>query len=91
VFTARYALSPYIKQIRFVFKGLISGHFFAENKENLKNLQLEYKCPGRFSNLASYEQKSYRKKLRGEKHYTASVVDGWMSMEHWWNDTDRGN
>jgi hypothetical protein len=24
VFTARYALSPYIKQIRFVFKGLIS-------------------------------------------------------------------
>jgi hypothetical protein len=25
VFTARYALSPYIKQIRFVFKGLIRG------------------------------------------------------------------
>jgi hypothetical protein len=25
VFTARYALSPYIKQIRFVFKGLIQG------------------------------------------------------------------
>jgi hypothetical protein len=24
VFTARYALSPYIKQIRFLFKGLIS-------------------------------------------------------------------
>jgi hypothetical protein len=24
VFTARYALSPYIKQIRFVFKGLIT-------------------------------------------------------------------
>jgi hypothetical protein len=27
----------------------------------------------------------------GEKHYTASVVDEWMSMEHWWNGTDRGN
>ena len=27
----------------------------------------------------------------GEKHYTACVVDGWMSMEHWWIDTDRGN
>ena len=27
----------------------------------------------------------------GEKHYTAWVVDGWMSMEQWWNDTDRGN
>jgi hypothetical protein len=25
----------------------------------------------------------------GEKHYTALVVDEWMSMEHWWNDTDR--
>jgi hypothetical protein len=21
----------------------------------------------------------------------SSVVDEWMSMEHWWNDTDRGN
>jgi hypothetical protein len=28
--------------------------------------------------------------ILGEKHYTASVVDDWMSMEHWWNDTDRG-
>ena len=27
----------------------------------------------------------------GEKHYTAWVVDGWMGMEQWWNDTDRGN
>jgi hypothetical protein len=27
----------------------------------------------------------------GEKHYTASVVDERMSMEHWWNDTDREN
>ena len=27
----------------------------------------------------------------GEKHYTAWVVDGWMSMEQWWNDTDREN
>jgi hypothetical protein len=26
VFTARYALSPYIKQIRFVFKGLITNN-----------------------------------------------------------------
>ena len=27
----------------------------------------------------------------GEKHYTAWVVDGWMSMEQWWNGTDWGN
>ena len=29
-------------------------------------------------------------KVLGEKHYTAWVVDGWMSMEQSWNDTDRG-
>ena len=27
----------------------------------------------------------------GENHYTGWVVDEWMSMEQWWNDTDRGN
>jgi len=26
----------------------------------------------------------------GEKHCTVSVVDGWISMEQWWNGTDRG-
>ena len=26
----------------------------------------------------------------GGKHYTAWVVDGWMRMEQWWNDIDRG-
>jgi hypothetical protein len=25
----------------------------------------------------------------GEEHYTACVLDEWMSMEHWWNDTDK--
>ena len=29
--------------------------------------------------------------VMGETFYTVSVVDEWMSMEHWWNDTDRGN
>jgi len=27
----------------------------------------------------------------GEKYYTVSVVDEWMNMDHWWNDTDREN
>jgi len=27
----------------------------------------------------------------GEKHYTASVVDGRISIEHWWNNTERRN
>ena len=26
----------------------------------------------------------------GERHYSVLVVDGWMSMEQWWNDNDRG-
>ena len=26
-----------------------------------------------------------------EKYYTAWVVDGWMNMDIWWNDTERGN
>jgi hypothetical protein len=29
--------------------------------------------------------------VMGKKNYTASVVDEWMSVEQWWNDTDRGN
>ena len=29
--------------------------------------------------------------VQGEKHYAAWLVDEWMSMEHWWNYTDRGN
>ena len=29
--------------------------------------------------------------ILGEKHYIAWVVGEWMGMEHWWNDTDRGN
>jgi hypothetical protein len=32
VFTARYALSPYIKQIQFVFKGLILSYVAQINK-----------------------------------------------------------
>ena len=27
----------------------------------------------------------------GEKHCTVCVVDGWMGMEHLWNDPDREN
>jgi hypothetical protein len=25
----------------------------------------------------------------GEKHYIVWVVDGWLSMEQWWKNTDR--
>jgi hypothetical protein len=29
--------------------------------------------------------------LLGEKHYLVWVVDGWMIVEQWWNDTDKEN
>jgi len=28
--------------------------------------------------------------VTGEKNYTLWVADGWMTVEQWWNDTDRG-
>jgi len=31
-----------------------------------------------------------KSEVLGEKHYTACVVDEWVSVEQWWNDTDRG-
>jgi hypothetical protein len=41
MFTARYALSPYIKQIRFVFKGLrYRPDTFLELKKPIKNLRI---------------------------------------------------
>jgi len=30
------------------------------------------------------------KQVLGEKRYSALVVDEWMSMEQWWNATDKG-
>jgi hypothetical protein len=43
VFTARYALSPYIKQIRFVFKGLIAFKCYFPRKER-RDTSFCYKC-----------------------------------------------
>jgi hypothetical protein len=45
VFTARYAMSPYIKQIRFVFKGLVTSGFLqplgVENVETVCSFKQE--------------------------------------------------
>ena len=32
----------------------------------------------------------YQYQVLVEKHYTVWMVDGWMSVEQWWNVTDRG-
>jgi hypothetical protein len=44
VFTARYALSPYIKQIRFVFKGLREGNRVGL----LENTVLRHMCGSKY-------------------------------------------
>jgi hypothetical protein len=45
VFTARYALSPYIKQIRFVFKGLMQGDFSRQIFEESSNIKYHENPP----------------------------------------------
>ena len=52
-----------------------------------------YSVGGRWMNVYGAMVEWYwhgKTEVLGEKHYTAWVVDGWMSMEPWWNDTDMG-
>ena len=52
-----------------------------------------YSMGGRWMNGYGAMMKWYwqgKTEVLGEKHYTAWVVDEWMSMEQWWNATDRG-
>ena len=51
-----------------------------------------YSVGGRWMNVYGAVIEWYwqgKTEVLGEKHYTASVVVGWMGMEQWWNDTDR--
>jgi len=52
-----------------------------------------YSVGGRWMNVygAMVEWYWYGKTdVQGEKHYRVWMGNGWMSMEQWWNDTDRG-
>jgi len=52
-----------------------------------------YSVGGRWMNEYGAMEEWYwqeKTEVLGEKHYTAWVVDEWMSMEQWLNDTDRG-
>jgi hypothetical protein len=66
VFTARYALSPYIKQIRFVFKGLITMH--AMNDIKLAN---NIEGRGGKSTVHIRKFKSSQKILLGRENWRA--------------------
>ena len=52
-----------------------------------------YSVGGRWMNVYGAMVEWYwqgKTEVLGEKHYTAWVVDEWMRVEQWWNDTDRG-
>jgi len=60
--------------------------------ENWSNGRKTYSVGGRWMNEYGAMVERYwqgKTEVQGEKHYTAWVVDEWMSMEQWWNDTDR--
>jgi hypothetical protein len=87
MFTARYALSPYIKQIRFVFKGLIYADsvlrydVLHRNKANQNNTAARYvKKASRF--LLKNLHRSFADRLY---MYTVSEVHGttlWACSMH---------
>ena len=66
---------------------IVTGENWSTGRKTL------YSVDGRWTNEYGAMVEWYwqaKTEVLGEKHYTAWVVDGWMSMEQWWNDTDRG-
>ena len=52
-----------------------------------------YIVGGRWMNECGAMVKWYwqgKPEISGENYYTMWVVDGWMSMKQWWNESDRG-
>jgi len=67
---------------------ILTGENWSAGRETL------YSVGGRWMNEYGAMVEWYwqgKTEVLGEKHYTVWVVDGWMSMEQWWNDTDRVN
>jgi len=67
---------------------ILTGENWSTGRETL------YSVGGRWMNGYGTLVEWYwqgKTEVQGEKHYIAWVVGEWMGMEHWWNDTDRGN
>jgi hypothetical protein len=80
VFTAWYALIPYIKQLRFVFKGLKCS--ISHNPEPLPFTFYFY-------NTFPYYAFEYRSDISGTVHHlrikTRDVLEnGCLDLQHWW-------
>jgi hypothetical protein len=78
VFTARYALSPYIKQIRFVFKGLnsVMSEFVSDELESSRRKWL---WPVSWS---------WREMLESLRNTTKSFGQNNLSLGGIWNDRE---
>jgi hypothetical protein len=73
VFTVRYALSPYIKQIRFVFKGL-------------KNIDQELRISSRNHKVVKKGGiDEYRVRDMGQETNKGTL--SWYQLPHIWGDT----
>ena len=67
---------------------ILTGENWSSGRKTL------YSVGGRWMNEYGAMVERYwqgKTEVLGEEHYTAWVVDGWMSMEQLWNDTERGN
>jgi len=66
---------------------VLTGEYWSTGRETL------YSVGGRWMDEYGAMVEWYwqgKTEVLGEKHYIVWVVDEWMSMEQWWNDTDRG-
>jgi hypothetical protein len=51
-------------------------------------ISLVWRCMNEYGALVEWYWQG-KTEVLGAKHYTALVVDVWMSKEHWWNDTNK--
>jgi hypothetical protein len=94
VFTARYALSPYIKQIRFVFEGLIGGRWRCGEIHAPASLPLRKspsahsvgRCLGPTAGLDVSEKRELCFRAESRNHESAVVKNPLRShYTHWAN------
>jgi len=69
-----------------------NGHFKSGDGHSTKLLLAVFIAAVKCQDYTILVERYWKGKTEvlGEKHYTVWVVDGWMSMEQWWNGTDRG-
>jgi hypothetical protein len=67
---------------------ILTGENWSTGRETLYSVG--GRCMNEYGALVGWYWQG-KTEVLGETQYTALVVDEWMSMEHWWDDSDRGN